>query len=132
MSRKIAREKAYQILFGMNFCENFDYELSLDEMQKEWKLDDEDLSFLKEICQGVKDNKDELLKKLGENLKGYNLSQLYQSDKAILLIALFEIFHTKTPKQIVINEAVEISKKYGIEKSPKFVNGVLSGVVKDL
>lgn len=132
MSRKIAREKAYQVLFGLNFDESFDYKMSLDEMQKEWNLDADDLAFLEEICLGVQENKDELLAVLNDNLKGYTLSQLYQTDKVVLLIAVFEMLHTKTPKQVIINEAVEISKKYGIEKSPKFVNGVLSGVMKSL
>ncbi len=132
MSRKTAREKAYQVLFGINFDENFDFHATLDEMQKEWKLDGEDLSFVEEICLGVQENKEKLFDILQNNLKGYKISQLYQSDKAVLLIALYELLNTQTPKQVVVNEAVEISKKYGIEKSPKFVNGVLSGVIKNI
>ncbi len=132
MSRKIAREKAYQVLFGAIFDGDYDYKLSLDEMQKEWKLNDSDFAFVNEICQGVQENKDELLSVLSKNLKGYQLSQLYQSDKVVLLIALYELLHTKTPQKVVVNEAIEISKIYGIEKSPKFVNGVLSGVLKNL
>lgn len=132
MSRKIAREKAYQVLFGAILDGDYDYKLSLDEMQKEWKLNDSDFAFVNEICQGVQENKDELLSVLSKNLKGYQLSQLYQSDKVVLLIALYELLHTKTPQKVVVNEAIEISKIYGIEKSPKFVNGVLSGVLKNL
>lgn len=132
MSRKLAREKAYQVLFGINFDEKFDYKKSLEEMQKEWKLNERDLKFLNELCLGVQTNKDELLKVLEENLKDYKLNQLYQSDKVVLLIAIYEMIHTETPKNVIINEAIEIAKAYGIEKSPKFVNGVLSGVIKSL
>ena len=133
MSRKLAREKAYQILFGINFNnENEQVKISLDEMQKEWNLNEDDLNFLKELLDGVLTNKDELIKVLTQNLKDYKIEQLYASDKAVLLIALFELLHTQTPQKVVINEAVEISKKYGVEKSSKFVNGVLSGVVKNL
>lgn len=132
MSRKIAREKAYQILFGINFDEDFDYKLSLDEMQKEWNLNIDDLNFVNELCLGVQEKKIELQEKLESFLKDYKLSQLNKADKIVLLIALFELFYTKTPQKVVVNEAVEISKKYGIEKSPKFVNGVLAGAIKKL
>lgn len=133
MSRKLAREKAYQILFGVNFNdETSQIKISLNEMQKEWNLNEEDLKFLEELLDGVLTNKEELLKVLKQNLKDYKIEQLYASDKAVLLIAIFELLHTQTPQKIVINEAVEISKKYGIEKSSKFVNGVLSGVIKNL
>lgn len=131
MSRKNAREKAYQVLFSASF-NNFEWESTLNEMQNEWNLNEEDLSFCKEICVGVVENLEELKKIIENNLKGYNFSQLYQSDKIVLLISLFELKFSKTPKAIIINEAVEISKKYGIEKSPKFVNGVLSGVLKSI
>ena len=110
----------------------FDYKLSLDEMQKEWNLNEDDLKFANELCLGVQARKDELLTKLEGYLKDYSLSQLNKADKVVLLIALFEIFYTDTPKKVVVNEAVEISKKYGIEKSPKFVNGVLAGAIKEI
>ena len=132
MSRKIAREKAYQVLFGINFDEKFDYAVALEEMQEEWKLDEEDKSFVVEICKGVQNNKEQLLEVLSSSLNDYTLNQLNKADKTILLIALYEMLHTETPKKVVINEALEIAKKYGIEKSPKFVNGVLSGVLKNL
>lgn len=132
MSRKIAREKAYQVLFGMNFDEKFDYSVALNEMQEEWKLDEEDKKFAIEICEGVQNNKEKLLDVLSSSLKDYTLSQLNKADKTVLLIALYEMLYSSTPKKVVINEALEISKKYGIEKSPKFVNGVLSGVMKKI
>jgi len=131
MSRKNAREKAYQILFGLkNFNDDEQWQTSLFEMQKEWNLTDEDMSFAKDICFGVVKNFESLKQILEKNLKGYSFEKLYQSDRTILLIALYELNHTTTPQKVVINEAVEISKKFGIEKSPKFVNGVLSGAIK--
>ena len=131
MSRKNAREKAYQILFGLSdFSSDEQWKTSLDEMQKEWQLADEDISFVQEICFGVIKNFDNLKNILDKNLKGYSFEKLYQSDRTVLLIALYELNYTETPQKVVINEAIEISKKYGIEKSPKFVNGVLSGAIK--
>lgn len=48
-------------------------------------------------------------------------------DKSILRIALYELKYTDTPSNIIIDEAVEIAKKYSTDDSPKFINGILGG-----
>ena len=50
----------------------------------------------------------------------------------ILRMATFEILHSDTPKKVVVNEAVELSKTFGSETSARFTNGVLGSVVSDL
>lgn len=47
------------------------------------------------------------------------------------MVACYELKYTDTPFAVVINEAVELAKKYGEEKSGKFVNGVLKGVISE-
>lgn len=133
MSRKIARERAYQLLFGQDFSkkEQQSFEETIKEMQKkDWVLNDEEIVYINFLCDGVKNNFNELKEIISNNLKGYTFSQLNTSDKTILLVAVFELKHSNLEPKIVINEAVELSKKYGLEKSYKFVNGVLSGVLK--
>lgn len=132
MSRKLAREKAFECLFGQNFANPKQteglWEFTLQESES--NLTDEDKMFATELCKGVLTNIDEIKEVLSKVLKGYNFDALYQADKTILMIAVYEILYTDLDKKIVVNEAVEISKKFGIEKSFKFVNGVLSGVLK--
>lgn len=132
MSRKEAREKAFQVLFGQNFSdiENKNRLYSLRVVSINDDLDSEDKEFVETLYSGVLMHLSESIQTLNKVLKGYSFNELYQVDKTILLIALFELNYTGTDKKIVINEAVEIAKKYGTEKSPKFVNGVLSGVLK--
>ena len=50
---------------------------------------------------------------------------------ALLSLAVAEIYHYKTPSAIVVNEVLEISKKYSTEKSAKFINGILGSILKE-
>ena len=62
--------------------------------------------------------------------KSFKLSRIYRIDLAILELAIWEIDHTETPYQVVINEAVGLAKKYSTEKSVSYVNGVLAAFVR--
>ena len=65
------------------------------------------------------------------HLKGYTIERLYKIDLAILVLAVIELNYIKeNPKQVIINEAVELAKKFSTDKSPKFINGVLADIVK--
>ncbi len=61
---------------------------------------------------------------------GWDFDRLNPIDKAILRIAFYELIHQKIPPNIVINEAIEICKKYSSDDSPKFVNGILGQYIK--
>lgn len=50
------------------------------------------------------------------------------TDRNILRLAAFEILYTETPNRVVINEAVELAKRYGAKQSAQFVNGILDGL----
>lgn len=57
------------------------------------------------------------------------LDKINRVDLAILRVAAYELFHSDTPKKVVIDEAVEIAKAYGSDASPSFVNGVLGTIL---
>jgi transcription antitermination factor NusB len=64
---------------------------------------------------------------------GWDTETMYSMDRNVLIMAVVELMnYDHTDHKIIIDEAVEISKKYGSAESPTFVNGVLSGVVKTL
>ena len=68
---------------------------------------------------------------ISTHLKGYTIERLYKIDLAIIMLAVVELkFIKETPKEVVINQAVELAKKYSTEKSPRFINGVLADIVK--
>ena len=60
--------------------------------------------------------------------KGWKLSRLSKVTLAILRLAVYEMLYDKLAYNIVINEAVELAKKYDEEKAPKFVNGILNNI----
>lgn len=59
------------------------------------------------------------------------LRDINKVDLAILRVIMFESKHKKTPKKVLLNEAIELAKEYGSESSPKFVNGVLAKLLLD-
>jgi N utilization substance protein B len=62
--------------------------------------------------------------------KNWKLSRLAVTDRAVLRMALAELQAFDTPVKVVLNEAVELAKRYGNEQSGAFVNGVLDGIIK--
>ncbi len=62
---------------------------------------------------------------------GWEFDRINPIDKSILRLAFFELIVQKTHPNIVLNEAIEIAKKYATDDSPKFINGILGTYVKD-
>ena len=71
-------------------------------------------------------------KQIETNLKKeWKIDRIAKIDLAILKLAIYEIKYKDIPFKVVINEAVELAKKYGEDSSKNFVNGVLASVVKE-
>ena len=72
------------------------------------------------------------MKAIEQNLKSdWKISRISKMDLAILKLAIYEIKYNEIPYKVAINEAVELAKKYGEDKSKNFVNGVLASIVKE-
>ncbi|WP_047979953.1 transcription antitermination factor NusB [Ornithinibacillus contaminans] len=126
MKRHAAREKAFQLLFQLDMIEE-DIEQEIQE-----RLDEEDKDeFLHSLVTGVVLNKQAIDDAISANLENWSLNRLPAVEKTILRIATFEFnFVEDVPTNVSINEAVELAHRYGDEKSGKFVNGVLSKIMK--
>ena len=84
------------------------------------------------MANGIIENNKEIEEKISSNLKkDWNLSRVSKVEIAILKVAIYEILYTETTFKVAINEAVELAKKYGEDKSSSFVNGVLANIVKE-
>lgn len=128
-TRKDAREVAFKLVFEYLF-NNKKNEQTLIDLADECQLKAE-LKYVKKVYAGVIDNYDELCECIKQRAIGFALDRIYKVDKAILLVALYEILYAKDiPYAVSINEAVELAKKYGADKSPSFINGILSRVEK--
>ena len=122
---------AMQILYGLDVQRSLKKEDAKREIAK--KRNDEELKeieeqyYFEEIVLGVIDNQEEIDTTIEKNAIGWHLYRMPVVDRNILRIALYE-FLMDLPIGIVINEAVELAKEFGSEKSARFINGVLSNV----
>jgi len=122
--RRDSREMAFKIIFESLFnTQPFNEDLFSE-------LKEKDLPFCIEILKAYETNKDEIENDIKSCLKKYNLERVYKIDLALAYEAVCEIKYLKTPTAVAINEVIELAKVYSTEKSPKFLNGLLSTYVK--
>ena len=126
--RKYAREVAFSLVFEYMFTKAFN-EMELEQFDKN-NLTDEDLDFIKKLYKGVVGEYSDLENRVGELSKGFKIDRVFKVDKAVLMMAIFELDNLDTPKSVVINEAVELAKKYAGEEDASFINGVLGSFVR--
>jgi N utilization substance protein B len=99
---------------------------------EEWSGASEDTrDFANSLLLGVLDKLDEIDRELELQTAHWRLDRLAAVDRNILRLAMYELlYHVDTPHAVVIDEAIEVAKKFGAAESSKFVNGVLDGFVK--
>ncbi len=128
MSSTLARDCAFKLVFQEMFSDDF----LLDDFFDENKSTQDDEQYALKVLETVKQNKSALDNKLQDGLaKGLLLKDLYTLDHAILIMAMAQIDYLGEDKPLVINEAVRLSKKYSTDKSPSFINGVLSSLFRE-
>ena len=127
MSRILARDCGFKMVFQYLFNEESMDNLIIEEHQ----LSEEDKTFSDNVFSCVKDNLDKINEKLTSKLKNnLTVKDIYKLDYAILLVGIASIDYLNEPLALIINECVELAKKYSTEKSPSFINGVLSSIYK--
>ena len=133
MNRSAAREKAFKLIYSLEIQKKEMINEQIDlYIENENIVDENTIEYIKFIVNGIYDNIEEINKKISKNLKsGWSIHRISKIDLALLKIAIYEIIYTDTPYKVAINEVVELSKKYGEETSPNFINGVLASVVKE-
>ncbi|ATP40948.1 transcription antitermination factor NusB [Solibacillus sp. R5-41] len=123
MKRTEARQKALQVLFQLDSTELTFEEAIGHVLEEEQKSN----AFLEQLVRGTTEHKTEIDAALEKNLENWTLSRLPKIERTVLRLAVYELMYaTETPNKVVMNEAIELSKTFGDEKSSKFVNGVLS------
>jgi N utilization substance protein B len=129
-ARRKARELALQMLF--------EHDISGTEPQEMFRRSD-DLrrasdpirSFTERLVSGTLAHRDALDEIISRQADHWRLSRMPVVDRNILRLALFELLHEPgTPRPVVIDEALEIAKRFSTPKSSQFINGILDGVLK--
>lgn len=86
-----------------------------------------------DLAAGVERNQPRYDELISSKARGWRLDRMPMIDRAVLRLALHELAeHPETPTAVVLNEAVELAKRYSTEDSGRFVNGVLAALVPEL
>jgi N utilization substance protein B len=128
VSRRKSRELALQILFLIDFSALSAREIFppfVQEFRNQKELDD----FTKELVEGVEKHREAIDKLIRQYSEHWSLKRISRVDRNILRLAIFELLWClDIPPNVSINEAVELAKRFGTEKSSAFINGILDRV----
>ena len=134
MSRTTAREVAMMMHFSNLLGGEDTPEHVCEKAELLGTLDEEDLLYVNQMLDGVGAHTEEIDEFVSKYSKDWMIDRIARVDLSILRIAIYEMLYRKedVPTGAAINEAVELAKRYGGERSYAFVNGILGSVAKEL
>lgn len=134
MNRTAIRENTFKLIYSLEIQKKENLEEQIELFFEGNEIEDKEArKYIKKAILGIEENKEQILKYIEENLKAeWKINRISKMDLCILKLAIFEIKYNNIPYKVAINEAVELAKKYGEDKSKNFVNGVLASIVKDI
>jgi N utilization substance protein B len=128
------RRKTRQIVFQVLYMSDI-LDITPEEASRLFLMlfpSDLDMQFFKSTLEGLTSHIDDIDGIITESLKNWKFDRISLVDRSILRLGTYEIFfsHLTVPYAVVINEAVELAKKFGTDDSGAFVNGVLDAIRK--
>ncbi len=127
-ARSTARESALQMLFAID-AGGHTAELAIADFWRETPGDGEGRTYSESLVRGVEQACVELDEVLTEVSENWRLSRMTRVDRNVLRLGAFELkYRTDVPRAVILDEAVELAKRYGTEESGAFVNGILEQV----
>ncbi|MCA9837206.1 MAG: transcription antitermination factor NusB [Trueperaceae bacterium] len=144
MARRQARDLAFRTLFQaerghaplLDVWEHAKEELAQNSEENELEevfgegLNSEALSFADKLIQHYHDHQQAIDEELEAAIEGWTFTQMAQTDLNVLRLALAEFRLAEVPKEVSIEMAIRLAKKYGGEESGRFVNGVLAQIIR--
>ncbi len=133
LSRHQERELALQYLYSLDCKGKLKEDCSLEDLGTPLNLfadlESED-NYHEDLINGVCYNLINIDSLINENAIGWTIKRMARVDRNILRLAIFEIkYNPKVPQAVAINEAVELAKEYGSDKSTSFINGILGKIL---
>jgi N utilization substance protein B len=129
--RTKSREFAMQMLFQWDMSQQ-DLNNLEAKFWKSAKAADKTRAFANELFEGAAKEAAALDELIGKHAENWRFERLAAIDRAILRLGIYEMRGAETPPKVVLNEAVELAKKFSSEESGAFVNGVLDAFHKSL
>ncbi|WP_315074571.1 transcription antitermination factor NusB [uncultured Clostridium sp.] len=130
MNRKLSREKTMELLFGMTLSKDTIEEVVEGFVENyEGNIKEIDLTYVKQALIGIEKHKEEIDRAVEVNLHNWKIDRISKVNLSILRLATYELLYDEeVPRNVAINEALEIARRYSDEKSVAFINGVLDKI----
>lgn len=129
MKRSLLREKIMVILYQLDIAKDQKLNVSIDDTIKaNVEVENE---FVKQVVYGCVTYKDKIDNLANKYMNDWSIDRIDKTGAAILRMAIYELMYTDTPDVVVINEAIELSKKYSDDNVRKIINAVLDKIIKD-
>lgn len=131
-SRRAARELALQALYQVDVLGEAGPD-SLALFWRHFEQEDEVQAFARELVEGVREHRERIDAVIASSAEHWRLPRLSKVDLNLLRLATFEMLgRPEIPLSVILDEAVEIARRFGSDQSPSFVNGVLDHVAREL
>lgn len=135
MTRTEGRTLAFELLYSLEI-QKVAKEEQIDQVNlflEENNIEEEKvLDYIRQTVEGIANQEEEIKKMISKNLKEkWDISRISKVNLALLKLAIYEMIYSKLPYKVVVNEVVELAKKYGEEQSPSFINGILANIIKE-
>ena len=131
MNRSEARELAFEFLYQIEVQKELDDEQIELFIENNEITDANAIEYIKDIVKGIEKEKESINEIISSNLKAdWKIERISKINLSLLKLGIYEIKYKELPYKVVINEVVELAKKYGEDTSHSFVNGILASVVK--
>ncbi|NPA65427.1 MAG: transcription antitermination factor NusB [Epsilonproteobacteria bacterium] len=130
-TRHQARMAVVSLLYAYDLGNGKIADVAVDILEEK-KIRNKQREFALGLFEGVLNNLEAIDKAIIEHLKDWDFERLGSIERATLRLGAYEIMFGELDPAVVINEAVEISKSFAAEQSPKFINGVLDAIAKDI
>ena len=135
-SRHLSRRAALQVLYASDLGgASGGAALSIDEVftrvAASFDLPESARGFARELVRGVDAERPALDERIAAHTRNWRVARMAAVDRNVLRLAAWELLHTDTPAEVVIDEAVELARDFGTERSAAFVNGVIDALARD-
>ena len=136
-ARHRSREVALQVLFALDVRRSKDADEPVaqelfDAIAANFEMPEAARSFAKELVCGVAAAGERIDASLRDATRNWRLERMAVVDRNILRLATYELLETETPVAVVLDEAVQMAKRFADDRTPAFVNGVLDGVARNV
>ena len=131
MNRTAIREKAFKLIYSLEIQKYDSLKEQIDLYFVSEDIQNVDAkAYIEDAVLGIENHKKEIVNLIEKNLKSdWKIERISKIDLSILKLAIYEIKYKEIPFKVVINEAVELAKKYGEDTSKNFINGILASIV---